>query len=208
MPTIRIIVIHPKEILRHGVLSVFENQTSIKVVGQGSSAKDAVKLVKQHDPDAVILADQFEGEDSFDLSKKLLKSSSGLKVLMIGIQENTTYMARAVAAGVHDYLFEGTKSRQIIDSIKSAVTGKFPTGSYGRLLASLKNRTANPSIQLRPREQQVLRHIAYGLSNDEIARSLEISLETVKEHVQNILRKMQMKGRTQLAVWVVREKLV
>jgi DNA-binding NarL/FixJ family response regulator len=109
-------------------------------------------------------------------------------------------MARAVAAGVHDYLFEGSTSQQIVDSIRNSISNKFPTGSYGRLLASLKDRKANPSIQLTPREQQVLRHMGYGLSNDEIARSLGISVETVKEHVHNILQKMTMKDRTQAAV--------
>jgi DNA-binding NarL/FixJ family response regulator len=208
MTPIRTIVVHPKEILRYGLLSVLENQASIKVVGDGASAKDAVKLVKEHDPDTLILGDQLKGEDSFDVSKKLLKSSPGLKVLMIGVQENTTYMARAASAGVHDYLFEGSTSRQIVDSIKNSIRNKCPTGSYGRLLASLKDRSSNPAVELTPRELQVLRHIGYGLSNEEIANSLEISVETIKEHVQNILRKMAMKDRTQVAVWAVREGLV
>ena len=67
---------------------------------------------------------------------------------------------------------------------------------------------AVPAFDLTPREQQALRHIAYGLSNQEIASCLEISVETVKEHVQNILRKLSMKDRTQMAAWAVKEGLV
>jgi DNA-binding NarL/FixJ family response regulator len=84
MPTIRVIVVHPKEILRTGLLSLFANQTSIKVIGNGSSAKDLVKLVKQHDPGVLILADKRDGDDSFDVAKKLLESKPGLKIVMIG----------------------------------------------------------------------------------------------------------------------------
>lgn len=101
-------------------------------------------------------------------------------------------------------------TRRIIDTIKNAAAGKSPATStgYGKVLASMRDRGSNPAVELTPRELQVLRHIGYGLSNEEISRSLEISVETVKEHVQNLFRKMAMKDRTQLAVWAVREKLV
>jgi DNA-binding NarL/FixJ family response regulator len=209
MPT-TIILIHPREIIRLGILSVLENQSALKVVGQGSNGKDAVKLTKQHEPDLILLYDQLETVDSFDLAKKLLGSHSNLRIVMIGIEENSTRFARAAAAGVHDYLFEGSTGRQIIDTIKNAAVRKVPSPStgYGKVLASMRDRSSNPAVDLTPRELQVLRHVGYGLSNDEIANSLEISLETVKEHVANILRKMEMKDRTQAAVWAVREGLV
>jgi DNA-binding NarL/FixJ family response regulator len=72
----------------------------------------------------------------------------------------------------------------------------------------MRDRNSNPTQELTPREFQVLRHIGYGLANEEIARSMGISVETIKEHVQNILRKLAMKDRTQVAVWAVREGLV
>jgi DNA-binding NarL/FixJ family response regulator len=129
---------------------------------------------------------------------------------MLGVQDNTTYMARAASAGVHDYLLEGSTGRHIIETIRNVANGKSPSPStsYGKVLASMRDRTLNPALQLTPRELQVLRHIGYGLSNEEIGRSMGISVETIKEHVQNILRKMAMKDRTQVAVWAVREGLV
>jgi DNA-binding NarL/FixJ family response regulator len=71
-----------------------------------------------------------------------------------------------------------------------------------------RDRTSNPAVDLTPRELQVLRHVGYGLSNDEIARSLSVSIETIKEHVQNILRKMGVQDRTHAAVWAVKQGLV
>ena len=210
MPTTTLIIIHPRELLRLGLLSVFKGQVGFKVLGQGSTGKEAQKLTKQHEPNLILLYDQVDDQDSFDLAKQLKESSPDLKIVMLGVQENTTYMARAASAGVHDYLLEGSTGRQILDTIRDTAAGKPPSpfSSYGKMLASMRDRSSNPSVDLTPRELQVLRHVGYGLSNDEIARSLEISVETIKEHVQNILRKMGVQDRTQAAVWAVKQGLV
>lgn len=205
-----LIVTHPSELLRLGLLSVLKGQAGFKVLGQGSTAKESQKLTKQHEPNLILLYDQLDDQDSFDLAKQLKESNPDLKVVMLGVQENTTYMARAASAGCHDYLFEGSTGRQIVDTIRDAASGKppSPSTSYGKVLASMRDRSSNPALDLTTRELQVLRHIGYGLSNDEIARSMGISVETIKEHVQNILRMMAMKDRTQVAVRAVREGLV
>ena len=210
MPTTTLIIIHPRELLRLGLLSVFKGQAGFKVLGQGSTAKEAQKLLKQHEPNLILLYDQLDDQDSFDLAKQLKESNPDLKIVMLGVQENTTYMARAASAGCHDYLFEGSTGRQIVDTIRDAASGKPPSPftSYGKVLASMRDRSSNPAVDLTPRELQVLRHVGYGLSNDEIARSMGISVETIKEHVQNILRKMGVQDRTQAAVWAVKQGLV
>ena len=210
MPAIKVAFIHPREILRLGLVSVFKGEPGIRVVGQESVGKETQQLVKQHEPNVLLLFDQLDDCDSFDLAKKLKESNPDLKIVMLGVQENETYMARAAAAGVQDYLFEGSTGRQIIDTIKNTANGKppSPSGSYGEVLASMRNRTSHPALDLTPRELQVLRHIGYGLSNEEIARSMGISVETIKEHVQNILRKLGVKDRTQAAVWTVKQGLV
>ena len=210
MPTITVAIVHPREILRLGLASVFKGEPGIKVVGQSSAGKDAQKLTKKHEPNVLLLFDQLDDCDSFDLAKKLKGSSPDLKIVMVGVQENSTYMARAASAGAQDYLFEGSTGLAILETVRNAAARKppSPSSSYGKVLASMRDRTSNPALELTPRELQVLRHIGYGLSNEEIARSMGISVETIKEHVQNILRKMAMKDRTQVAVWAVRKGLV
>ena len=207
---ITIILVHPRELLRLGLLSVFKGEAGIKAVGQGSTGKNASRLTKQHRPDLLLLFDQLDDQDSFDLAKQLKESNPDLKIVMLGVQENTTYMARAASAGADDYLLEGSTGRQILDTIRDAASDKPPSpfSSYGTVLASMRDRSSNPAVDLTPRELQVLRHVGYWLSNDEIARSLEISVETIKEHVQNILRKMGVQDRTQAAVWAVKQGLV
>lgn len=209
MPT-SLIVVHPREMIRLGLLAVFKDQAGIKVIGEAPTAKAAQKLIKQHHPDLALLYDQLDDGDSFDLAKKLTESTPDLKIVMLGVQESPTNFARAAAAGAKDYLFEGSSGQEILDTIKRAASGKPPSPltSYGKVLASMRDRGSNSAVDLTPRELQVLRHVGYGLSNDEIARSLEISVETIKEHVQNILRKMGVQDRTQAAVWVVKQGLV
>jgi DNA-binding NarL/FixJ family response regulator len=211
MPTnTTLIVIHPRELLRLGLLSVFKGVAGIRVVAQGSTGEEAQKLIKRNRTDLLLLFDQLDNQDSFDLAKQLKESTPDLKIVMLGVQENTTYMARAASAGCHDYLLEGSTGRQILDTIRDAAAGKppSPSTSYGKVLALMKDRSLNPAVDLTPRELQVLRHVGYGLSNDEIARSLSVSIETIKEHVQNILRKMGVQDRTQAAVWAVKQGLV
>ena len=210
MPAITVAFIHPREILRLGLGSVFKGEPGIRVVGQESAGKEAQALVKQHEPNVLLLFDQLDDCDSFDLAKKLKVSSPDLKIVMLGVEENTTYIARAASAGADDYLFEGSTGREILETVRNAAAGKppSPSSSYSKVLASMRDRTSNPALDLTPRELQVLRHIGYGLSNEEIARSMGISVETIKEHVQNILRKLGVKDRTQAAVWTVKQGLV
>jgi DNA-binding NarL/FixJ family response regulator len=102
------------------------------------------------------------------------------------------------------------RREELIAAIRNAAAGKPATGSgaFVAIAGSLDARTTSAfEKNLTAREQQVLSHIAYGLSNEEIARSLDISVETIKEHVQKILRKLTVRDRTQAAVWAVRQKL-
>jgi DNA-binding NarL/FixJ family response regulator len=158
----------------------------------------------------VVLSDRLGDCAGFELARDLRQKHPRCRVVLIGAVEQPTYLARAVAAGVQDYLFESTPTDQIVAVIEAAAEGKPPVrhSPYGRMLASLGERKGKEAIRLSPREQQTLRHVAHGLSNEEIARSMGISIETVKEHVQKILRKLKMEDRTQAAVWAIRHQLV
>ena len=112
----------------------------------------------------------------------------GVKCVMLSTFDNPTYVARAVAAGAHDYVLKGCSRAELIHSITAAAAGEAPA-RLGEL-------------------RRVATTMALGLSNKEIAQSLTISVETVKEHVQNVLRKLAVSDRTQAAVWAVRRGIV
>jgi DNA-binding NarL/FixJ family response regulator len=121
-------------------------------------------------------------------------------------------VARAVALGASDYVLKGASRLELIDTVTKAAEGKSPSrsGELERVAGAMAktNVPIDDAIPLTNRETQVLRHVALGLSNKEIGRSLSISIETVKEHVQNVLRKITVTDRTQAAVWAVRRGLV
>ena len=121
-------------------------------------------------------------------------------------------MARSLVLGAEDFLLKHLPAEAYLAAIERAVHGGVlaPDTLFSQIQATLHERRDPQAddVPLTRREYQVLRHLAYGLSNREIARSLTISIETVKEHVQNTLRKLELSNRTEAAVWIVKRGLV
>jgi len=209
--SITLVIAHPKELIRSGLRSMLA-QSNIKIVGEATNAANTLSLVKKNRPAVLLMDTAIPGEsDPFALLGKISKGAPTTKWVMLSAVDNPTHMARAQVAGVLAFLLESVTKAHLVEAVQHAAAGKPATvaSAFARIAASLEdgNRTVRSETKLTPREAQVLSHIAYGLSNQEIAQSLEISIETVKEHVQNILRKLAVKDRTQAAVWAVRDGL-
>ena len=207
LPT-KVLVVDDHEIIKHGLQSVFRD-SAIRVCGEASSPDEAIRLARKLKPDVVLLDVLLGAGDSLDSVKRLRSAVPGMKVVMLSAFDNPTYVARAVSAGAHDYLLKTASRAELIAVITGAAEGAPPSraGELKRMASSMAKRdpSAEGGIRLTARETQVLRLVAMGLSNQEIADSLEISIETVKEHVQNLLRKTSLNDRTQAAVWALRQ---
>jgi DNA-binding NarL/FixJ family response regulator len=135
-----------------------------------------------------------------------------MPILMLSTFDNPTYIARSVALGASGYLLKGCTRDQLIKAIHTAASGEsaWTRDELRRVTGALATPrlAADVEVPLTQRESEVLRQLAYGLTNKEIAQALHISYETVKEHVQHILRKIGVSDRTQAAVWAVRKQLV
>jgi DNA-binding NarL/FixJ family response regulator len=209
--TTSLLIAHPKELIRAGLYAMLTG-TSIKIVGESPDAKSTLTLAKKHKPAVVLLDVAIPGGDAFELAGKILKTLPATSLVLMTAIDNPTYMARARAVGAAHCLLKDVSQKELVGVIENAAAGKPASGSgkFGRVTASLAAREKGPALDagLTPRESQVLAHVAYGLSNDEISHTLGISVETVKEHVQNILRKLAVNDRTQAAVWAVRSGVV
>jgi len=205
---VKVLVVDDHDIIKHGLQSVFKD-SGIRVCGEASSADEAVRQAKKLKPDVILLDVLLEAGDSLDAVKRLRSAAPDAKVVMLSAFDNPTYVARAVSAGAHDYLLKTATRTELIAAVTGAGTGAPPSrsGELKRMATSMAKRdpSIGGGISLTPRETQVLRQIAMGLSNQEIADSLEISVETVKEHVQSVLRKTSLHDRTQAAVWALRQ---
>ena len=206
---IRLMICDDHEVLRTGLASLLAG-TDIKIVAEAVTGKDALKVAQKEKPDIILLDVRMPDGDGMATLEKLRQKVPESKVIMFSIHDNPTYIARAVAWGASDYLLKGSSRNAIIATIKACAAGESPSpnGELKKIAATMKVKQAFDDVPLTPRESQVLRHVALGLSNMEIGKSLEISVETIKEHVQNILRKLAFSDRTQAAVFAVRKGLV
>lgn len=209
--SINVLVVDDHEVVRSGLACLFRG-TDIEVVGEAVDGNDAVEKALQHKPDVVLMDIRMPEMDGLAALEKLQSDAPGTPVVMLSTYDNPTYVARGVALGAVDYVLKGSPREMIVEAIHNAARGgKQPDGSImSRVKGTMAKRhdAKNSEFPLTNREMQVLRHLALGLSNREIGRSLSISIETVKEHVQNILRKVDVTDRTQAAVWAVRQGLV
>lgn len=209
--SIKLLVADDHEVVRTGLASLLAG-SNIKIVAEASDGAEAVKMTAKHHPDVVLLDIRMPDTDGLDALDKIHKEVPKTRVVMLSTYDNPTYVARAVALGASDFVLKGATRQELISAITAAAEGKSPSaaGELQRVAGAMARSVTPPDedIPLTNRETQVLRHVALGLSNKEIGRSLSISIETVKEHVQNILRKIAVTDRTQAAVWAVRRGLV
>jgi len=209
--SVKVLVADDHEVVRRGLASLLTG-SDIKIVAEAKSGDEAVKLTKKHKPDVVLLDIRMPDSDGLDALERIRKDRPDQRVVMLSTYDNPTYVARSVALGASDYVLKGSSRSELVAAINAAASGQPPTksGELRRVQGTMATRqpSDDEEVPLTQRELQVLRHIALGLSNKEIGRSLGISVETVKEHVQNILRKIAVTDRTQAAVWALRKGLV
>lgn len=214
-----LVIAHSKELIRAGLRELLA-KTAIRIVGEADDPKATLALVKKLRPNVLLMdvsVAHDTGTDFCDLLADARETSPETKVIGMSVHENPTYLARAVVAGAADFIWKGFTGRQLVTAIEQAAAGKAPvaTGPLAGVVARMKDLAAGKSrdrslksLPVTPRELQVLAHVAYGLSNDEIARALRISVDTVKEHVQTLLRKLAVPDRTAAAVLAVRSGVV
>ncbi len=209
--SVKVLVADDHEVVRTGLASLLAG-SEIKVVAEATNGDEAVKMAVKHKPDVILMDIRMPDTDGLDALDKIHRELPEARVVVLSTYDNPTYVARAVALGAADYLLKGASRDELISVITTAAEGKSPSehGELQRVAGAMSKHVSNSKdeIPLTVRETQVLRHVALGLSNKEIGRSLSISIETVKEHVQNILRKIAVTDRTQAAVWAVRKGLV
>jgi DNA-binding NarL/FixJ family response regulator len=191
----KVLIADHHEVVRLGLKVWLKGHTVIEAL----SADEAVRLYKKHKPDVVVLESRLPGD-----GLECLARIEG-NVLMFSGYDNPTYLARAVALGAKGYLSKGVESKEFLSAIKKVAAGEdvWTDEILQRVSGALSK-----SAGLTPREGEVLKQLALGLTNREIGLALGISYETVKEHIQHILKKLNFEHRTQAAVWAVKQGLV
>lgn len=209
--TIRLLVADDHEVVRSGLISLVSG-SDIEVVAEAATGADALRRTKELKPDVVLLDIRMSDMDGLMALEQMRQEIPETRVIILSTYDNPTYMARAHALGAADYLLKGCTKEQLLGTIRGVAKGVTPSmhGELHKVAGTMvtRQKQIDDEVSLTQRETQVLRHLALGLSNKEIGKSLSISVETVKEHVQHLLRKINVTDRTQAAVWAVRKGLV
>ena len=209
--SIKLLIADDHEVVRCGLRSLVAG-TDIEVVDEATTGEQAVQKALANPPDVVLLDIRMPDGDGLNALGRIKLERNDLPVLMLSTYDNPTYVARAVALGAAGYVLKGADRATLLEAIRKAAAGEsaWTRDELRRVTGALATPRLNADVEvpLTQRESEVLRQLALGLTNKEIAQALHISYETVKEHVQHILRKVGVSDRTQAAVWAVRKGLV
>lgn len=205
----RVSVFDPHPVVHQGLTRLLP-RNGFSVVSQATDGRDCLTTISNARSAIAITDVRMPYVDGLQILEQVRTAELPVKMVVYSAHRNPTYVARSIALGASDYVLKSEHLDQLISALSNIASG---IDEPSELFAEIRNRmqvrkikAANPR-GLTDRELQVLRHLGYGLSNREIAMSLGISVETVKEHVQNILRKQDVNDRTAAAVWAVRQGL-
>ena len=209
---IRLLIVDDHDVVRAGLRRMLEQERDIEVLAEASDGEQALEAARRHRPNLVLLDVRMPRVDGLACLAKLRSEFPEVQVLLLSGYDNPTYQARAVALGAAGYLDKTAPAPEIVNALRSVARGEslWSTETLRKLSGAMATPRLPAELEaaLTRREHEVLKQLANGLSNKEIALALSISYETVKEHVQHILRKIGVADRTQAAVWAVRNGLV
>lgn len=214
---IRVAIADDQPLVRGGIRMILESEPDIAVVGEAADGADAVRLVADQQPDVLLLDVQMPGQDGLAAAREIVTSGSATRVLMLTTFDLDAYVYEALRAGASGFLLKDMPGEDILTAIRQAARGAdalLAPAVTRRLIerfAAVPPPQHQPSSALREltsRELEVLRLLARGMSNAEIAAQLVIGATTVKTHVARILTKLGLRDRVQAAICAHENSLV
>ncbi len=201
---IQLLLVDDQGIIREGLRSLLEAKTDLRIVGEAENGQMAVELALSLKPDVVLMDVRMPIMDGVAATRILMEKAPDIKVLVLTTFDDDEYVTQAIRCGAKGYLLKDTPSTELADAIRAVHKGytQFGPGLIEKTLGGSPSMLEPPPefAQLTPREQEVLQLIAKGCSNREIAEQLYISERTVKNHVNSVLRRLNLRDRTQVAI--------
>jgi two-component system, NarL family, response regulator LiaR len=212
MEPITVMLIDDHRVVRQGLRDFLELQEDIEVVGEASNGEEGVQLARELLPEVVLMDLVMPGIDGVEATRQLKAASPSSKVIVLTSFADDNKVFPAIKAGAISYLLKDISPEDLAHAIRAAQRNEavLHPEVAAKLMQEFSTPRANeaPVEQLTPREMDVLRLIAKGKSNKEIADALIVSEKTVKSHVSNILSKLHLADRTQAAIYALRQRLV
>jgi DNA-binding NarL/FixJ family response regulator len=210
---ITVLLVDDHAVVRQGVRAFLATQPDLSVVAEAASGAEAVALAAQHVPDVVLMDLIMPDMDGVEATRRIKQVSPRSQVVVVTSYHEDEHIFPALKAGALSYLLKDLSSEELAAAIRMAATGEavLHPRVAARVIKELQGPRAekvNPFTELSGRELEVLKLIADGMSNADMAAKLVLSEKTIKGHVSNILSKLQLVDRTQAAVYAWREGIV
>ncbi len=204
-------------LFRRGLIMVLESEDGVEVVGEAEDGQEAIEKAEELTPDVVLMDVRMPRVSGIEATRAIAESVPSAKILMLTVSDEEDDLYDAIKAGATGYLLKEISIEEVASAIRSVVSGQSlisPSmaskllSEFTSLAKKADDRQAMPTPRLTDRELEVLKLVAQGMSNREIATELYISENTVKNHVRNILEKLHLHSRMEAVVYAVREKLL
>lgn len=211
--TISVLLVDDHSVVRQGVRAFLTTQPDLAVVGEATSGEEAVKLAEQTVPDVILMDLIMPNMDGVEATRRVKQVSPRSQIVVLTSYHEDEHIFPALKAGALSYILKDVSAMELADAVRKAAAGEavLHPRVAARVIKELQGRredALNPFTELSERELEVLKLIADGMSNAEIAAKLVLSEKTVKGHVSNILSKLQLADRTQAAVYAWRQGVV
>jgi DNA-binding NarL/FixJ family response regulator len=210
---IRLVLVEDQEIIRRGLKTLLENKSELSVVAEAENGQVALQVLRQlhaagEPPDVVLMDIRMPVMDGVTATQLICQQFPGTKILILTTFDDSNYVAEALRFGAKGYLLKDTPSEELKEAISSIHRGytQFGPGILEKMMSQVVAPEMDPQSpppelsQLTPREREVLKMIAAGASNREIAQSLFLSEGTVRNHISRILARLNLRDRTQAAI--------
>lgn len=205
---IKLLLVEDHHIVRRGLVFFLKTREEFEIIGEAENGEEALTFVQKEKPDVVLMDLSMPKMDGIEATKRIKQYDETIKILMLSSFSEQDYVLPALEAGADGYQLKEVQPEQLVASIIAVHQGnanfhpKVTPALMGR--SAVKKEIENPFSMLTKREQEVLREIAKGRSNKEIAAELHITEQTVKTHVSNVLAKLEVDDRTQAALYAVK----
>ncbi len=204
--SIRVAVVDDHPLFREGVAHTLERSNTVRIVGQGETADDAIRIAQTENPDIMLLDVSMPGS-GLKAADTIARACPNIKIVMLTVSESEDHVHQALASGARGYILKGTSGNELVSTLRLIARGEHyvtPTLAARVLVTAQRSpRTAAPDEpfpELTRREEQILDRVASGLTNREIAKSLQIGEKTVKHYMTSIMQKLRVRNRVEAAL--------
>jgi len=211
---IRVLLVDDHAVVRKGLRALLEREASVEVSGEAEDGEQAVRMVDRLQPDVILMDLEMPGTGGIEATRRITETHAGIKVVVLTSHAAEEDVFPALKAGAIGYLLKHSAPEDVLQALRQAYRGETALHpAIARMVLDELHRPSTPkqprtSDPLSERELEVLRLVARGMSNQEIADTLIVGEATVRSHVSSVLRKLQLASRTQAALFALREGLV